>query len=185
VVHPWKLREAARHFRSGGLLAYPTEAVYGLGCDPLNADAVLGILRLKQRPIDKGLILVAADYAQLRPFITPLDDEAMQRVFASWPGPTTWLLPAAPDLPYWLSGKHATLAVRVSDHPLTAALCRACNSPLVSTSANPAGLPPARNALTVRRMFDDRLDYLLVGDTGRRLTPSRIIDAASGRIIRA
>ena len=184
MVHPWQLREAARQFHAGGLIAYPTEAVYGLGCDPLNGDAVMRLLALKGRPVEKGLILVAASFEQLRPFVTPLSDKQMQPVFDSWPGPTTWLLPTAPDLPYWLSGKHNTLAVRVTDHPLTAALCRQCQSPLVSTSANPAGQEPARKALTVQRMFKDQLDYLLTGTTGQRSSPSRIIDAASGRILR-
>ena len=183
-MHPWKLREAARTFRAGGLIAYPTEAVYGLGCDPLNPDAVMRILDLKNRPVEKGLILIAADFSQLKPFITELDNKIMQRIHASWPGPTTWLLPIAANLPYWLSGQHPTIAVRVTDHPIAAALCRACQSPLVSTSANPAGLPPARNALTVHRMFHDQVECIITGETGRRKQPSQIIDAQSGRILR-
>ncbi|MES9873424.1 MAG: L-threonylcarbamoyladenylate synthase [Candidatus Sedimenticola sp. 6PFRAG7] len=184
-LHPWKLREAARHFRQGGLLAYPTEAVFGLGCDPLDPYAVRRILRLKQRPVEKGLILIAADFDQLRPFVQTLDDGTMQQVFESWPGPHTWLLPAADGLPYWLKGEHKTLAVRVTAHPVAAALCRACGSPLVSTSANLAGHPPARTALDVQRSLGGGIDMLIHSPVGRQTQPSTITDAVTGRTIRS
>lgn len=183
-LHPWKLREAARCFREGGLLTYPTEAVFGLGCDPLNPDAVFRILALKQRPVDKGLILIASDFEQLRPFVHPVDDERMEQIFASWPGPNTWLLPTAEHLTYWLRGKHHTLAIRVTDHPVAAALCRACDSPLVSTSANLAGHPPARTPLDVMRSFNDRVDMVIHAPVGEQAQPSTITDALTGRIIR-
>ncbi|MES9966517.1 MAG: L-threonylcarbamoyladenylate synthase [Sedimenticola sp.] len=183
-LHPWKLREAARCFWRGGLLAYPTEAVFGLGCDPLDAQAVHRILKLKQRPVEKGLILIAADFEQLRPFVRTVDDQTMQRVFDSWPGPNTWLLPAAEDLPYWLKGEHATLAVRVTAHPVAAALCHACGSPLVSTSANLAGHPPARTPLAVQRSLGDGIDMLIHAPVGEQAQPSTITDALSGRVIR-
>ena len=145
----WKLREAARCFHRGGLIAYPTEAVYGLGCDPLDSAAVERLLRLKDRPVAKGLILIAADFAQLLPFVRQLPPDLMQPVFDSWPGPNTWLLPARKDTPAWLTGCHDSLAVRVTAHPIAGALCRACRSPLVSTSANLSRRPPARTGLQV------------------------------------
>lgn len=183
-IHPWKLREAARCFRRGGILAYPTEAIYGLGCDPLNWRAVQGLLLLKRRPLDKGLILIAANYQQLLPFIKPLSETQMEPVFASWPGPTTWLLPAADDLPYWLCGRHQTLAVRVTDHPVAAALSLACRSPLVSTSANIADRNPANSALQVRTRLNGLADCIIHGETGGRKSPSIIKDAATEQIIR-
>ena len=103
LIHPWKLREAARCFHRGGLIAYPTEAVYGLGCDPLNRDAVERLLRLKNRAQGKGLILIAADFVQLLPFVRRLPPDFMQPVFDSWPGPATWLLPALNSTPDWLT----------------------------------------------------------------------------------
>src|SRR5512143_218632 len=136
---PWQLREAVRVLHHGGLIAYPTEAVYGLGCDPRNADAVLRLLNLKQRPWQKGLILIAADLAQLDPYLLPLDEMMRARVVPTWPGPNTWLLPARVETPHWLRGEHDTLAVRVTAHPVAAALCRAFGGPIVSTSANLAG----------------------------------------------
>jgi L-threonylcarbamoyladenylate synthase len=184
-VHPWHLREAARYFQHGGLIAYPTEAVYGLGCDPLNRSAVLRLLRLKRRPLEKGLILIAADLEQLRPFVAIPSPAIMERIQKTWPGPSTWLLPATPDTPPWLTGQHTSLAVRVTAHPLAAALCLACNSPLVSTSANLSGHHPTRTPLGVRRQFGDKIDFLLTGAVGDLKQPTPIRDALSNELIRA
>jgi L-threonylcarbamoyladenylate synthase len=181
---PWRLRQAARCFHQGGVLAYPTEAVYGLGCDPLDWFAVERIMEIKKRPLDKGLILIAADFEQLRPFVQPLSEEAMKPLFDSWPGPATWLLPAADQTPPWLRGVHETLAVRVTAHPMAAALCHACGSPLVSTSANIGGHPPARSALQVRSRFGNRIDCVISGPLGDQTKPTPIRDAASGRTVR-
>ena len=185
TIHPWKLREAARCFNSGGLIAYPTEAVYGLGCDPLDGDAVGRLLELKKRPVDKGLILIAADFNQLRPFLGELRREQLAPVLASWPGPATWLLPAAEYTPSWLTGNHDSLAVRVTAHPLAAALSLACRSPLVSTSANPTGRPPARTALDVRRILPKGIDLILSGAVGPEKKPTPIRDALSGAEVRS
>ena len=180
----WRLRLAARATRHGGLLAYPTEAVYGLGCDPDDPVAVLDLLALKRRPVAKGLILIAADFEQLRPYVLEVAPERMEAVHASWPGPHTWLLPARPGTPPWLTGSHTTLAVRVTAHPVAAALCRAAG-PLVSTSANPAGRSPARDPLTVRRYFGAALDLVVHGAVDRSRAPSAIRDAATGRVLRS
>lgn len=183
-IHPWKLREAVRCFRRGDIIAYPTEAIYGLGCDPLNWHAVNRLLQLKQRPVAMGLILIAANFEQLRPFVRPLSDEKMQPIIESWPGPNTWLLPAADALPFWLCGNHATLAVRVTDHPIAATLCLACASPLVSTSANISTRKPAQSATQVRARLDSETVYILNGRTGGERSPSTIRDAETGKIVR-
>lgn len=182
---PFQLREAVRALRHGGLVAYPTEAVYGLGCAPRDADAVLRLLALKQRPMAKGLILVAADYTQLQPYLLPLAEPLAQQVHASWPGPVTWLLPVPPDVPVWLRGEHDSIAVRVSAHPLVRALCHAFGGPIVSTSANPAGQRPARDALTVQRIFGGNVDCILHGPLGGLGRPTEIRDGRTGRIVRA
>lgn len=181
---PHRLRLAAATIRSGGVVAYPTEAVYGLGCDPLNPEAVLRLLAMKRRSPDKGVILIAADFAQLRPFVEPVAEPAMTEVLASWPGPNTWILPARSGTPSLLTGDHDGLAVRVTGHPLAATLCRAAGMALVSTSANRAGRAPARTCLQVRMRLDASPDYLLCGPVGARSTPSRIRDARSGRLVR-
>ena len=184
------LRRAARIVNQGGVIAYPTEAVYGLGCDPGNKVAVQRILDLKQRPITKGLILVAADFAQLTPWLAPLTETDQAELMTTWPGPNTWLLPVNnannenKQTPRWLTGNHTTLAVRVSDHPLVRALCLQVGSALVSTSANIAGRLPARNTLKVRRQFSSQRDYIVPGAVGEAAKPSVIRDWATGRVIR-
>jgi L-threonylcarbamoyladenylate synthase len=181
----WHIKQAARIANSGGIIAYPTEAVFGLGCNPLDAAAVLRLLLLKQRNLDQGLILVAADPSQLEDFVDFPGGKIGEAIGASWPGPVTWLVPARAWVPYWLTGNHDTLAVRVSDHPVVQALCREFAGPLVSTSANLHGHRPARNALQVRRAFGDRIDYLVSGQTGKLAKPTEIRDALSGKIVRA
>ena len=183
-MNPSRLRAAARVVKSGGLIAYPTEAVYGLGCDPRNEKAVRRLLALKRRSPRKGLILIAADFAQLAPFLQPLTPADLARLAATWPGPHTWLIPAQPATPRWLRGQYDTLAVRVTAHPLAAALCRACGHPLVSTSANFSGRPPARSALAVRRQLGAAIDCLLPGPTGGATQPTEIRDLRTGRRVR-
>lgn len=179
-----RLRTAARLIRAGGIIAYPTEAVYGLGCDPRNALAVQRLLAIKRRPPHKGLILIGADFTQLAPFLQTLSATEHARLAATWPGPHTWLIPARPDAPRWLRGRHDTLAVRVTAHPLAAALCRACGHALVSTSANFSGRPPARTALAVRRQLGRSIDAVLAGPTGGAARPTAIRDLRSQRLVR-
>jgi len=180
-----KLRTAARCIRGGGILAYPTEAIYGLGCDPWDQAAVRRLLAIKRRPEHKGLILIAAGFDQLEPFVEPLDAARMLAVLATWPGPNTWLLPARAGTPGWLRGRHTTLAVRVTAHPIAAALCATAGSALVSTSANISDHPPARTPLQVRSALGHQVDLVLAGCCGTRARPSTIRDGRTGMVIRA
>ena len=167
------------------VIAYPTEAVFGLGCDPDSEQAVKQLLALKQRPWEKGLILIAADYAQLAPYIDDgaLNEQQRAAIFASWPGPVTWVIPAKPQTPALLTGRFSSLAVRVSDHPLVQQLCRQFGKPLVSTSANLSGEEPCRTVAEVMQQFGDAFP-VLVGNVGGRLNPSEIRDALTGELIR-
>lgn len=178
------VQEAARVLRAGGLVAYPTEAVFGLGCDPCNETALERLLELKGRAQDKGLILIAADEAQLEPWVQALPGVAANRVRATWPGPVTWLIPARPQVSPRLRGAHDNLAVRVTAHPLAAALARAFGGALVSTSANRSGEPAARDIESLRALFGPAIDYYLAGPLGGRERPSEIRDALSGEILR-
>lgn len=180
---PLQLRLAARELRQGALVACPTEAVWGLSCDPLNRKAVEGLLRLKQRPVDKGLILVAADLEQLAYFIEVPGRTALRRAQDSWPGPATWVFPASPFAPPWITGAHDTVAVRVTAHPLLAALCRRFGGALVSTSANRSGQAPCRNVTELRRRFGPAL-CVVPGATGGRQNPTTIREVATGHLLR-
>jgi L-threonylcarbamoyladenylate synthase len=184
VVNLWKIKRAADVIVSGGIVAYPTEAVYGLGCDPFNAETVLRLLQLKGRALEKGLIVVAAEIEQLEPLVRFPSDAVRRKIAATWPGPVTWVLPASQGVPVYLTGAHHTLAVRVSAHPTVQALCREIDQPLVSTSANRESLPPARSALAVRRIFGQNVDFVVHGAIDRRANPTEIRDAQSGQILR-
>ena len=172
--------------QAGGVIAYPTEAVWGLGCDPGNEAAVLKLLALKQRPVEKGMILVAAEPAQLAGWVElqALAEERRQAVLDSWPGANTWIVPAGERAPRWITGQHSGIAVRVSAHPLVQALCRAWGGPLVSTSANLAGQPPARSRDQLDPALLSLLDGVLDGATGGLAQPTRIRVAATGQVLR-
>lgn len=177
---------AVAALRAGGVIAYPTEAVYGLGCDPLNQAAFERLFAIKQRPPTQGVLLVGADFDQVAPYIdlAVIPAAALQTIHASWPGPNTWVCPRGVDVPAWIAGNHAGIALRVTAHPLASALCRAFGGALVSTSANRHNAPPARDADAVRAAFGDELTYILAGATGGLDRPTPIHDALSGRIIR-
>jgi L-threonylcarbamoyladenylate synthase len=176
----------AEWMRRGGVIAYPTEGVWGLGCDPQNEAAVLRLLALKQRDVAKGLILIAADEAQLAPYIVLSDLTEAQRhaIHASWPGPHTWVVPASAAAPRWITGAHDGIAVRVTAHPQVRALCTAFSGALVSTSANLASQPSAQH----RQALDPRIiagvDAICEGETLGNSQPSSIRDARSGDILR-
>lgn len=179
------IRRAGSVIRAGGVIGYPTEAIWGLGCDPLNVEAVARILVLKERPATMGFILIAAGFEQLEPWLEPVSREVRARITATWPGPVTWVLPARSWVPDWLHGGRGSLAVRVTAHAQSARLCRATGFAIVSTSANRSGRPPARSGIQVRRWFGDELDLILGGATDGLARPSEIRDAVSGRSIRA
>jgi L-threonylcarbamoyladenylate synthase len=181
-LNAWHLGQAARIVRAGGVIAYPTEAVYGLGCLPDDPVAVARLLALKGRRTGKGLIVVASRLEDLEPLVdwSGIDQG---RVLETWPGPVTWALPAGAGASSWIRGPGGRVAVRVSAHPLVRALCDR-TGPLVSTSANPSGRPPARSSLAVRRYFGRRLDYLLPGELGGRASPTEIRDAGTGAVLR-
>ena len=179
-----RLNRAAHILRSGGVIGYPTEAVYGLGCLPLNTDAILRLIGLKGRSARKGLILIAADIAQIDPFVDLSQSAVIDRIHASWPGPQTWVLPAKPLVPALLTGGRDTLAVRITAHPVAGALCARVGSAIVSTSANLSGHPPARSALALRRRLGRKIDYVLAGRLGGNLRPTSIRDGRSGALLR-
>lgn len=180
----WQVQRVAGIVRQGGLIAYPTEAVWGLGCDPWSAAAVDRLLALKERPMHKGLILVAGSIEQFDFLLDDLPERWVGRLASTWPGPFTWLVPHQERLPAWITGEHDTVALRVSAHPVVRDLC-AHTGPLVSTSANPAGRPAARSRLRVEQYFHAQLDAVLGGALGGRRNPSLIRDLRTGDVIRA
>jgi L-threonylcarbamoyladenylate synthase len=177
-----QLNEAQELLRQGRLIAYPTEAIYGLGCDPFNPTAVNSLLTLKGRVADKGLIVLIADWSQLPPLIASMTEEQLGRIGASWPGPVTWIFPKANSVPLWITGGLETIAIRMTAHPIAQALC--ATHPIISTSANISGHPPARSIEDVKRQFPQGIDALVQGALGGEKKPSQIYDVQTGLQIR-
>lgn len=175
------IHHAGRLLRSGGVVAYPTEGVFGLGCIPDDVDAVIRILSIKKRSPALGLILIASAIEQLEGWAELPDGE---RLDSSPDRPVSWLVPATKYVPYWIRGEHDAIAIRITSHPVARALCDAADSPLVSTSANIAGRPPARTVFVLRRRFRKLVDCIVPGHCGPAAGASEIRDLRSGRVIR-
>ena len=177
------MKKAIHACQQGGIIAYPTEAVFGLGCIPFFEHSVQRILKLKKRSIRKGLILVAADVRQLDEYVDFSKLRNSKMVFDSWPGPVTWLIPAKETTPHWLIGSHNTLAVRVSSDQIIRALCNKLG-PILSTSANPSGSSPAKSYHRVRHYFMGKIDYIMPHSITNRANPTEIRDAQTGKTLR-
>jgi L-threonylcarbamoyladenylate synthase len=181
-LNAWHIRQAARVALYGGVIAYPTEAVYGIGCLPWSWPVVERVLRLKHRPRGRGLILIASHLEQIEGLVR-FDGIDRSRVLAAWPGPVTWILPPSRLVPEWVRGDGGGVAIRVTAYLPARQLCE-LTGPLVSTSANPADRPPARNSLRVRAYFPAGIDYVVPGISGGARAPSEIRDARTGAILR-
>jgi L-threonylcarbamoyladenylate synthase len=177
--------ELANIIREGGVIAYPTEAVWGLGCDPFNESAVRRILSLKSRPESKGLILVAGAQAELLPWCNVLDNDSAQRLISQNQIPTSWVVPDTTITPTWIRGDHQSVAIRLSQHTPVQRLCAAFQGVIVSTSANPAGLPPAMSVEEVCAYFGDKVDAIFNASLGEAAQPSQVRDILTETLFRA
>jgi len=184
IVNQLAVERAADALCVGGVIAYPTEGVWGLGADPMDRAAVRRVGELKRRPPAHGYILVAASEDQLDPYLDGVSEDMRAKMRLSWPGPVTWVVPASRALPRWVNGRFETVAVRVSAHPVVSALCRTFDGPIISTSANPHGMAPARSRLRVQVYFGAQLDRVVPGELGGSLGPTTIRDARTGAVLR-
>ena len=179
------IKLAVDTLRAGGVIAYPTEAVWGLGCDPHNEEALLRLLSIKARSRSKGLILVASSIDQFAPYLEGLDVFALDTLRATWPGPTTWVVPHNGFSHDLVKGDHKSVALRVSAHPVVSQLCASFGGPIVSTSANISGSPPPLWSWQLRRRMGKYLDYIVSGNLGPSKKPTEIRDLQSGDILRS
>ena len=181
---PHRFELAAKTLLQGGVMAYPTEAVWGLGCNPLDPSAVNKLLSLKHRQVENGLILVAADIQQLAPYLQGLPATLQDKLSNKGSVATTWLIPDNDYAPRWIIGRHHRVAVRVSAHPVVVNLCQGFGGPIVSTSANITGRPALLREWQLRRCFGDGVDYYLSGQLGGSDKPTEIRDVISDEVIR-
>ena len=183
MASEFAIRYAAHCVRQGGVIAYPTETVYGLGCDPLCYEAVDAINKLKGRDARKGLILLASSLQQLDALIDVTDTDQRAAITAE-DEPTSWIVPAKATTPAWLTGGRNTLAIRISTHPVVIQLCDRLGHALVSTSANPAGKQPALNPLQLHRYFEGLVDAILVSSHNCSGRPSKIRHLETRQLLR-
>lgn len=167
------------------VVAYPTEAVFGLGCNPKSEQAVRALLTLKQRPEEKGLILIAPTLDFLLPYIdeTRLSKAEWKRFEQPSDRAITWIVPAKKDVPKYIKGKFDSIAVRLSRVPAVIELCNATGFALTSTSANLTGKPPCRTAFEVAKQFGHNFP-ILNEKTGGKHNPSEIRDIFTQHIFR-
>lgn len=179
-------KQVIEALQKGEVIAYPTEGVFGVGCDPDNPQAIEKLLQLKQRPVEKGLILIAADYEQVQSYVddSQLSETQKEAIFSTWPGPVTWVMPVKKETSNMLTGQFESIAVRITDHPLVRKLCSEFGKPITSTSANLTGEPPCRTTEDVYAQLGTHLTAILEGKTGGRDNPTEIRDARSGQTLR-
>ena len=177
------LDSAVKTIKTQGVIAYPTEGVWGLGCDPFSYSAVEKLLNLKKRSVTQGLLLVATHIDQFDPFLEGLERKHYDELDRTWPGPITYLVPDNGFAPRWVVGEHQTLGLRISDHPVIKALC-SLTGPLVSTSANITGSPPMKSAEEIKEVFSEEIDYVLFGELGKLGRPTEIKNIVTGEILR-
>lgn len=182
MVMSQAIQKAARILCRGGVIAYPTEGVFGLGCLPQNNSAIQRILEIKQRDAGKGLVLIVSDATQAADWIEGCDTGSLTS--GGEERPVTWIVPASASAPTLIRGNHSSIAIRVTAHPVARALCEAIDSPLVSTSANLSGRPPTRKAFVLRRNLGALVDYVVPGNCGPADGPSEIRNLASGEVLR-
>jgi L-threonylcarbamoyladenylate synthase len=179
------IQQAITAINSGGIVAYPTEAVWGLGCNPWDIDAVKRLLKIKQRSHSKGFVIVASSIDQISKLCTELPQSKLQQLQQTWPGPYNWIIPDKQSwFPNIVRGGHSGIAIRVSDHPLIKKLCNAAGHPLISTSANISGQLPCLTAQQVDTVFADKISGFINGDLGDSTQPCLIRDLTTGKIIR-
>lgn len=173
------LREASAVLAGGGVIAFPTDTVYGLGCDLMNAGAVRRVYRIKDRPEGMPLIAMFAEQSQWRQVAASLPSGVDVLMGHWWPGPLTLIVPACTGIPEAVLGGGTTIGMRIPDHPVALALLQACRSPLATTSANLSGRPPACTAAEVATQLGDAVDLVIDGGLCPGGTASTVLDCTT------
>ena len=182
MASDFSIRHAAYIIKNGGVIAYPTDTIYGLGCNPYNSDAIEKINVLKQRPLNKQFILLSSCLDQVRALLCI--DEIQEKTLTQITEPTSWVINASKHAPSWLIGNQRTLTVRISKNNDIKRLCDALGHAIISTSANISGATPAKNALELHRYFHQKVDKILIANKPLTGKPSKIIRLSDNHIFR-
>ena len=170
------LLEAAKWIRNGGLVALPTDTLYGLAADPFRSDAVARVFTVKGRSAATALPLIAADADQIAARLGPLSAAAERLAAKFWPGPLTLLVPAPVALAREVTAGTGRVGVRVPAHDIARAICRAADRPITATSANRSGQPATADPEEVERTLGEDVDLLIDAGPTRGGAPSTIVD---------
>jgi len=182
-MNPWQINRAVSCLQVGGVIAYPTESVFGLGCDASNLSAIIKLLEIKNRSYKKGLIVLVSDIQQALSLLAPLSPSQIQTINQSRSRATTWLIDAASHLSPLLIGDHKKLAVRVTTNPIAKELCQKFNQPIISTSCNVSGKPTTTSTAVVRNKMLFQVDQIVAGRCCGQ-APSQLIDLKTGHVLR-
>jgi L-threonylcarbamoyladenylate synthase len=182
MASDFSIRHAAHIIKSGGIIAYPTDTIYGLGCDPYNICAIEKINIIKQRPLNKKFILLAGHFNQIKPLIKM--DKNQEKIILRATQPTSWVVNAGPHAPKWLIDNNGTLTIRVSQNNIVQRLCHILGHAIISTSANPSGKTPAKNSLELHKYFHHTVDKILASNKKLTNKPSKIIRLCDNYIFR-
>ncbi|MBI4531340.1 MAG: threonylcarbamoyl-AMP synthase [Candidatus Latescibacteria bacterium] len=174
--------EAVRCLQAGGVLVYPTETVYGLGGDPFHKDVVERIRAIKEREENKGFLLLIPTMSVLEGLVGEIPEVGQQLMERFWPGPLTFVLKGRSGLPSWLIGEDGTVALRVSSDPVVQAIVAMWGRPLISTSANRSGYPPALSVERLDPAIAGAVDLVIDGGCRSCPHPSTIVDVSSGGV---
>ena len=165
------------------IFAYPTEGVWGIGCNPFSEKAVKKLILLKKRPKNKGIIILGGSMEQLTPFTEHLDEKLKKRMYSKWPGPHTWLVSSSSRTPKWLLGPTGLIALRLSSHKTVIKLTETLGMPICSTSANLSGNEPAKDSNEIRTFFKDKV-LIIEGELGSLKKPTPVQDLESKEWLR-
>ena len=182
MASDFSIRHAAHVINSGGIIAYPTDTIYGLGCDPYDADAVARLSDIKSRSALKQFILLAGHIEQIKAFVDLTEDQ--QQKITQNKEATSWVIKANKHTPAWLLNKDKTVTIRLSKHSDVKKLCHILGHAIISTSANLSGQRPARNALELHQRFHSSIDKIMASNEKLTARPSKVIRLCDNHILR-
>jgi len=168
----------------GKIIAYPTESVFGIGCDPENEQSINKIIEIKNRGKQKGLIIIADEVKKLSKFIHKDYLDLFIKKSDIESKPTTWIVPSSKHVLNLVKGEDSSVALRITQHPIASRICKYSNKAIISTSANISSKTPAKNSNEILMQFGEEIDIIVDGRVGDSIKPTQIVDLITNKVIR-